>query len=222
MNISSDALRKLANLNLNPEQMAGVLAILADGIDKEEERKKKQAERKRVSRDRHRTVTGQSQDILPPLVPPSDGFPHPSLTPPLNPPQPKKNINIKKNVFVRPEDIPEQPWNAWMETRRRKNAANTVHALELAVKKLRQLSNLGHDPTDVLNQSVLRGYTGLFEIKQENQNGNGNLSKPTYTAKPTYQSEAERLIAKFSAEAARQNAIDNGTGSSMRITEAIR
>ncbi|HLO78177.1 MAG TPA: hypothetical protein VK196_17110, partial [Magnetospirillum sp.] len=70
--ISAAELRKLASLNLSPEQMAGVLELLAIRAEKEEARKAAQAERKRRSRDKSVTVTGQSQDmgVTPsPLVP---------------------------------------------------------------------------------------------------------------------------------------------------------
>lgn len=79
--ISSETLRKIALLNLSPEQMAGVLEVLADGLEKEEQRKKKQRERKQRSRDSHSTVTRQSCDIPPNGSNGSDGFPDPSLTP---------------------------------------------------------------------------------------------------------------------------------------------
>lgn len=58
--ISAAALRKLAALSLSPEQMAGVLDILADGAEAEEARKAAQRDRTR----RHRSRDGNVTDTL--------------------------------------------------------------------------------------------------------------------------------------------------------------
>lgn len=97
MSLTSSELRKLAKLKLSPEQMAGVLELLADRVEADESRKAAQADRKRRSRDKsvtvtgqsrdgHRTIRGQSQDgdVTPsPLVPP---FPPAPPIPPIIPP----------------------------------------------------------------------------------------------------------------------------------------
>lgn len=62
MPLDATTLRKLAALSLKPEQMAGVLSILADMQQTEDERKTKQRERKARSRDKTVTVTGQERD----------------------------------------------------------------------------------------------------------------------------------------------------------------
>lgn len=90
MAVSASALRRLATLNLSPEQMAGVLELLAEQADAEEARLKAQRERKArqragQSRDSHGTVTVMSGDS-PPMVPLSSP-PNPLTNPPLNPPQ---------------------------------------------------------------------------------------------------------------------------------------
>lgn len=97
MTVTSSELRKLAKLNLSPDQMAGVLELLADRVEAEEARRAAQAERKRKSRarlegqaqDNPVTVTGQSQDghgTPSPLVPPLSPAP---LSPPIIPPSQK-------------------------------------------------------------------------------------------------------------------------------------
>jgi hypothetical protein len=96
MSIDSATLRRLSALRLDPEQMAGVLDILA-GIaeadevlrNREEARKAKDAERKRnkrASADIPRTSGGQDVDAArtPPDGPP---FPPAPPIPPLNPPK---------------------------------------------------------------------------------------------------------------------------------------
>lgn len=97
MTVTASELRKLASLNLSPDQMAGVLGLLADRIEAEDARKAAQAERKRQSRartggqsrDNPVTVTGQSRDndVTPsPLIPPLSPAP---LSPPIIPPSQK-------------------------------------------------------------------------------------------------------------------------------------
>ncbi|MEQ9634621.1 MAG: hypothetical protein RLW68_00905 [Devosia marina] len=64
MSISASTLRKLAELRLDPDQMAGVLGILAEQQEAEEARKAAQRERTRKSRakrDGNVTDTSQSQ-----------------------------------------------------------------------------------------------------------------------------------------------------------------
>jgi len=61
MSIPATTLRKLASLGLSSEQMAGVLDILADGIEAEEARKAAQRERTRRARDKQRNVTATLQ-----------------------------------------------------------------------------------------------------------------------------------------------------------------
>ena len=64
MSVPASTLRKLAALNLNAEQIAGVLDLLADGLEAEEARKEAQRERTRKAREKQRnsTVTLQSGD----------------------------------------------------------------------------------------------------------------------------------------------------------------
>jgi hypothetical protein len=62
MSVTAQELRKLAALNLAPEQMAGVLDLLACRVEAEDNRRAAQAERKRRSRDNRVTVTGQECD----------------------------------------------------------------------------------------------------------------------------------------------------------------
>ncbi len=66
-----------------------------------------------------------------------------------------------------PDWIPVEPWNAWLEVRKVKRAANTEHALDLAIRKLDKMRGEGQSPAAVLDQSTLRSWTGLFPVKSE-------------------------------------------------------
>lgn len=114
MMLTAETLRQLAALNLDQSQMAGFLSILAEVLEKEENRKREQAERKRRSRDGHKNVTVTSPN----------GFPDPSLTPKENPPKGGQ----KKGV----EEF-EQFWLAYPADRR-KEKPKAAEAWRGAVK----------------------------------------------------------------------------------------
>ena len=63
--------------------------------------------------------------------------------------------------------MPMQDWNDWIEMRERKRAKPTNRALEITIKKLTEWKAKGHDPGAILQTSIERGYTGVFEPKPE-------------------------------------------------------
>jgi len=71
--ISADILKRLAALQLQPEDMSEVLAIIADMQTADDERKARQRERTARSRDKYRAVTLQTRDsnITSNVTPPS-------------------------------------------------------------------------------------------------------------------------------------------------------
>ena len=97
MSVTAEALRKLAELRLDPDQMAGVLSLLADISAAEEGRKTAQRERTRRHRDAKRdcnvTVTDVKRysDVTAPSSPPkrkvSPCTPSKENNPPSNPEQ---------------------------------------------------------------------------------------------------------------------------------------
>lgn len=206
MSISAESLRKLASLNLSSEQMAGVLSIIADGIEKEEQRKSKQAERKRKSRSCHATVTDLSQDT--PLDG-SNGFPHPSLTS-LNPPKENPPIGGQKKIPTGFDD-----WWKVYPHRIGKGAAVNSYAKalldsnpdELTAGVKRYISTKPPDqpwcnPATWLNQQRWK------DEPAEVQNANTNASYSKYSDKPTQLDRSQAAVveglAQFRAGLAKQ------------------
>ena len=68
-------------------------------------------------------------------------------------------------AFVLPEWIPEDTWEAYCKVRTGKKAKNEPHALGLIVKDLEAFRAAGHDPVEVLNNSIKSGWAGVFEPK---------------------------------------------------------
>lgn len=95
--------------------------------------------------------------------------------------KPSRNPNLPVEVFALPEWVPRRAWDAWMEVRKKKRAANTVHALELAIRALEKLKAQGANVQAVIEQSVMRGYTGLFEIAVSRGGQNGPRNGKNYS-----------------------------------------
>lgn len=71
------------------------------------------------------------------------------------------------DCFVLPDWIPQETWKAYCKTRSAKKAKNEPHALRLIVADLEKFRALGHDPVEVLNNSIKSGWAGVFEPKQQ-------------------------------------------------------
>lgn len=80
---------------------------------------------------------------------------------------PKKLEEKTTEVFVLPDWLKpyQQDWDDWLEMRRKMRAVPTDRAMREAVLTLERLKTSGNDPGDVLKQSILNNYKGLFEVK---------------------------------------------------------
>jgi hypothetical protein len=69
-------------------------------------------------------------------------------------------------VIDLPEWVPSGPWNAFIEMRKdEKHPLKSAKAISLAISALEKLRDAGNDPAAVLNQSTMRSWRGLFEVK---------------------------------------------------------
>lgn len=75
----------------------------------------------------------------------------------------------QERVAALPSWLPLTEWEAFLEMRKKAKKPLTEHAKDLAVKKLDELRAKGHSPPRVLNQSVMNGWLGLFELKDTPQ-----------------------------------------------------
>ncbi|WP_454710970.1 helix-turn-helix domain-containing protein [Cupriavidus nantongensis] len=65
-----------------------------------------------------------------------------------------------------PDWLPGDAWDHWLEHRKAMKAPFTQRAAELSIRVLGRLRSEGHDPVAVIDESILRGWTGLFPLKQ--------------------------------------------------------
>lgn len=130
-------------------------------------------------------------------------------------PKPKEE---KKGAtpFVLPDWILKEAWDGFVEMRRKKGPF-TDRAKRLICEKLDTLRKYGHDPTAVLNQSVERSWTGVFELKQQaGGNGHGTYQRLDKFGKPAprqkWEDEADRINAEYYRRKAADNASDGKSG----------
>lgn len=81
-----------------------------------------------------------------------------TLTKEIIPPTPMSKIDI-------PEWVPREAWDGFIVMRREIKKPLTGRAIQLAINKLQGLKNQGHDPGEVLDQSTLGKWQGLYELK---------------------------------------------------------
>lgn len=142
MSVSAATLRKLAALNLAPEQMSGVLGLLAELAEAEEERRLAQAARKRrqrdkgehvpgPSRDSHATVTGQDVDS-------HEDKDAETLSLPPSPQTPQPPTHTRVSITTREADAREDAafGRFWAEYPRKTAKADARKAFGKAWKKL--------------------------------------------------------------------------------------
>jgi uncharacterized protein YdaU (DUF1376 family) len=76
-----------------------------------------------------------------------------------------QNQNKKTSAIALPAWVPEDAWKAWLEVRPKVKAPNTPRALALALRDLEKLRDEGNDPRAVLEAAVVKGWRGLFPVK---------------------------------------------------------
>lgn len=79
------------------------------------------------------------------------------------PPPFSENGSIPDQPFLPPE--PE--WSEFVRHRQRMRKPLTAHAKNLLRNKLQKLAAEGNDPIDVINQSIMLGWQGLFAVKDD-------------------------------------------------------
>jgi uncharacterized protein YdaU (DUF1376 family) len=84
--------------------------------------------------------------------------------------------------FAPPDWLPSEPWAGFVEMRKKIRAPLTERALTLAIGELERLRRAGEDPAAVLNQSVFRGWKGLFPVKPDEANHGANGARGGHAA----------------------------------------
>jgi hypothetical protein len=89
-------------------------------------------------------------------------------TPALTPTPETRRVASQPRVKVDlPDWLPAESWQDWHDYRNTRKGW-TPKARQLSIAKLAKLRTKGHDPTAVIEQSIERGWTGLFPVNGDN------------------------------------------------------
>lgn len=72
-----------------------------------------------------------------------------------------------------PNWIPEETWKSYIEMRTRIKKPATENAKSLIIKKLEELKSQGQDPKEVLEQSIMNSWQGVFPLKEPSNKDGG-------------------------------------------------
>lgn len=84
---------------------------------------------------------------------------------------PKTPLPPKGVGWAKPDWIPDEPWSAFEEMRRKRKKPLTDRARTLAVGKLEALRSGGHDVQAVIEQTVLHAWDTFYPLKAPQMNG---------------------------------------------------
>lgn len=116
-----------------------------------------------------------------------------------------------------PDWMPAEPWNGFIEMRRRNGNMPTDRAVGLMIGKLERWRAQGHDPGVILDNSTVSNWRGLFEPKDDHGR-HPTASGFSRTAEP------DPLLAMHAAARAAREAEDSGgyPGDDFRPRTALR
>lgn len=140
------------------------------------------------------------------------------------PPPTPKGKRLKADVveFELPGWIDREAWEGFAAMRKSIKKPMTQRAMDLAVKALAKLAEMGHAPAAVLNQSTLHSWIGLFEVK--NATGQSN-TRGNSTSKPSLSEQVRQRNAERQAQRDReagQGAQDSGELFATRMEDGGR
>jgi hypothetical protein len=84
----------------------------------------------------------------------------------------KRNKETPSGVELLPEWIDKEVWESFLELRRRIRAPLTDRAKRNILRQLSEYKDQGQDPNAVLDQSITRGWRGVFPLKAERRDAN--------------------------------------------------
>ena len=90
----------------------------------------------------------------------------------------EKNKQKKEDNFIIPDGIKKDVWEAFEEMRISIKKKLTPHAKNLIISKLKKINEeTSQDPNEVLEQSIINSWTGVFPIKNNLSNNGGNYGQ---------------------------------------------
>ena len=87
-----------------------------------------------------------------------------------------KSKSNARDELALPDWLCPDDWRDWCEHRRAGRAAFTPRAQQLSLRTLTRLRDDGHDPTEVIELAIERGWRGLFAPRSETPNGGNHAT----------------------------------------------
>ncbi|HEC61614.1 MAG TPA: hypothetical protein ENI27_05100 [bacterium] len=84
--------------------------------------------------------------------------------------QTKDDVFNIYNIYSIVKSLGPTTWRDWVDFRKEKKRPLTKTSGPYNIKELLKLQKQGNDPTGVIEQSIARGYTGLFPVKDTQRN----------------------------------------------------
>lgn len=97
-----------------------------------------------------------------------------------------------------PDWLPEESWQLWDRFRKRVSGkAWTTDAKQLSIETLSNLLQNGSDPTTCIKQSIERGWTGLFPIRNFNNNKTNTKQNPSLNRQETLEAHNQQVAMEW-------------------------
>lgn len=117
--------------------------------------------------------------------------------PTIDPPKPRKPKKTVADIIF-PDWWPHEKWAAFAEMRRSTRSTLTPDAIALAVTRLTNFRAEGHDIIEILDQSIMNSYRGLFPVKHEGKT-NGHRAR-SVSGQQTFVTAGASLISELFPE----------------------
>lgn len=79
----------------------------------------------------------------------------------------KRSLSLSVSLQSVPDFIDQDLFNKYVEMREKIKKPMTGAAIKMAYRKLEKLQSEGHDPGEVLEQSIFNSWQGLFPVNQQ-------------------------------------------------------
>ena len=107
----------------------------------------------------------------------------------------------KGTVVPLPDGFPIDTWLAFVDMRKKLKKPMTDHAMELMIKMLNKMKDAGQDIKEVLEQSITKSWSDVYELKQQQTFTNKFDIAHVTTPTPPNQDAALRKIEEDSKKA---------------------
>jgi pterin-4a-carbinolamine dehydratase len=116
----------------------------------------------------------------------------------------KKEIPLQKIEDITeaiPTCIDSNTWQEWKNYRHKeKKQKLTISTIQKQLKQLQQWHSEGHDPNEIINCSIMNGWSGLFAPKTQHSNQPNQTKQSPHTQQEHPDEKIEKLITEIKSQ----------------------